>query len=107
MELILGAATPFELLAGKVVGVGALAMTQYGVTAVAAIVALLFQDQIAALVFGGAAGSIALPPGLSIPLLLAFGVFFILGFALYAVPLRGRRRARLAAPRTSTRSSPR
>jgi ABC-2 type transport system permease protein len=89
LELILGAATPFELLAGKVAGVGALALTQYGVVAVAAIVALTFQDQIAALVFGGAAAPVGLPPGLSIPLLLAFGIFFVLGFAVYAVLYAG------------------
>ncbi len=84
MELILGAATPFELLAGKVVGVGALAMTQYLLVAAGAVVAMVFQDQIAAAIFGGAAAGVALPSGLSIPLLLAFGGFFILGFALFA-----------------------
>ena len=63
LELILGAATPFELLAGKVRGVGALALTQYGLVAVAAIVSLIFQGQIAALVFGGAAAPVDLPAG--------------------------------------------
>ncbi len=89
LELILGAATPFELLAGKVAGVGALALTQYGLVAVAAIAALIFQDQIAGLVFGSGAAPVDLPAGLSIPLLLAFGVFFVLGFAVYAVLYAG------------------
>ena len=70
MEVILGAATPFELLAGKVVGVGALAITQYVIVFVPAMIALLFQDQIAALVLGGTAAPIAAPAGLSIGLLL-------------------------------------
>jgi hypothetical protein len=35
MEVILGAATPFELLSGKVAGVGALALTQYLIVFVA------------------------------------------------------------------------
>jgi ABC-2 type transport system permease protein len=89
MELILGAATPFELLAGKVAGVGALAMTQYLIVAAGAVVALVFQDQIAALIFGGTAGTIGFPNGLSIPLLLGFGVFFILGFLIYAALYAG------------------
>ena len=66
MEVILGAATPFELLGGKVIGVGALAVTQYVVVGIPAAVALLLQPQIAALVLGGTAGSIALPAGISI-----------------------------------------
>ena len=87
MEVILGAATPFELLAGKVVGVGALALTQYIVVFVPAAIALLFQGQIASLIFGGSADGAAgladtLTSGLSIGLLVAFGVFFVLGFAL-------------------------
>ena len=64
MEVILGAATPFELLAGKVLGVGALAITQYVIVVRAGDPSpLLFQDQIAALVFGGAAGRSRLPDG--------------------------------------------
>jgi ABC-2 type transport system permease protein len=89
MEVILGAATPFELLGGKVLGVGGLAITQYVIVFVPAAVALLLQGQIAALVLGGTAGSIALPSGISIGLLLAFGVFFVLGFALYAALYAG------------------
>jgi ABC-2 type transport system permease protein len=89
MEVILGAASPFELLSGKVVGVGALAITQYAIVFLPAVLAVLFQDQIAALILGGTAGAAALPAGLSIPLLLAFGAFFVLGFALYAVLYAG------------------
>ena len=94
MEVILGAATPFELLAGKVVGVGALALTQYVVVFVTAAIALLFQGQIASLIFGGPGGGgpglgDSLTSGLSIGLLVAFGVFFVLGFALYAALYAG------------------
>ncbi|HYK96436.1 MAG TPA: ABC transporter permease [Candidatus Dormibacteraeota bacterium] len=89
MEVILGAATPFELLGGKVVGVGALAITQYVIVFVPALLALVFQSQIAALVLGGSASAVAVPQGLSIGLLVAFGVFFVLGFALYAVLYAG------------------
>jgi ABC-2 type transport system permease protein len=88
MEVILGAATPFQLLAGKVVGVGALALTQYVVVFVPAALGIAFQDRIAALVLGGSASG-DLPSGLSVGLLVAFGALFTLGFALYSVLYAG------------------
>ncbi len=84
MEIVLAAATPFQLLSGKVIGVGALAITQYVIVAVPAIVALVFQGQIAAALLGGQAQSIDLSGGISIPMLLLFGVMLVLGFAIYA-----------------------
>jgi ABC-2 type transport system permease protein len=89
MEVILGAASPFELLGGKILGVGALALTQYAIVFIPTIVAVLFQSQIAAFVLGGTAGAVTLPAGLSVPLLVAFGVFFVLGFGLYSVLYAG------------------
>ena len=83
MELVLGAATPFQLLTGKVIGVGALGLLQYVVVFVPASLAIVFQDRIAALVLGGNATG-ELPQGLTIDLLFVFGVMFVLGFALYA-----------------------
>lgn len=83
MELILGAARPFELLAGKVIGVGGLGLLQLVVVAVAGGVALLLQDRVAARLLGSAS-SIQLPEGLTPELLVTFVVFFVLGFALYA-----------------------
>ena len=88
IEVVLGAASPFELLGGKVLGVGALAITQYAIIFLPAALAVVFQDQIAARLLGGTP-TVALTAGLSIPLLLAFGVFFLLGFALYAVLYAG------------------
>lgn len=89
MEVILGAASPFELLAGKVVGVGGLALTQYGIIFLPALVILLLQDQISAFVLGKSVAAASLPPGLSIELLVTFGVLFVLGFGLYAVLYAG------------------
>ena len=88
MEVVLAAATPFQLLTGKVVGVGGLALVQYVIVLVPSAAAVLLQDRIAALIFGGAT-SVALPQGLSLPLLAVFGVMFVLGFALYAVLYAG------------------
>jgi ABC-2 type transport system permease protein len=84
MEIVLAAASPFQLLSGKVLGVGALAIFQYVVVSVPTLLALAFQGQIAAALLGGQASSIDFGAGLSIPLLLTFGVMLILGFAVYA-----------------------
>jgi ABC-2 type transport system permease protein len=89
MEVILGAASPFELLAGKVVGVGGLALTQYAIIFVPALVVLLLQDQISGLVLGESAAAASLPAGLSVGLLVTFGILFVLGFGLYAVLYAG------------------
>lgn len=83
MEVILNAATPFQLLTGKVFGVGAVAFTQYAAVVVAGVVGILAQPALQSAVLGTAAAS-GLPQGLTPELLLAFGVFGILGFLLYA-----------------------
>ena len=48
MEVVLNAATPFQLLAGKVFGVGAVAFTQYAAVVVAGGVALLLRNPVGA-----------------------------------------------------------
>jgi ABC-2 type transport system permease protein len=88
MELVLGAASPFELLSGKVLGVGALAMLQYAVVFIPASLAIVFQDRIASLILGGSASG-DLPKGLTIELMVVFGILLVLGFALYAVLYAG------------------
>ena len=89
MEVILGAASPFELLAGKVVGVGGLALTQYAIIFVPALLVVLFQDQIASAILNQPGAAAQLPPGLTLELLVTFGILFILGFALYSVLYAG------------------
>lgn len=85
MEVVLNAATPLQLLAGKVIGVGAVALTQYAALVVAGVAALLLQGQIATVVLGDSGSTISGPEGLSVGLLLAFGLYGVLGFLLYAV----------------------
>jgi ABC-2 type transport system permease protein len=85
MEVILNAATPFQLLSGKVLGVGAVALAQYAAILAAGIAALLAQGQIASMVLGEAGSDIALPAGLTVGMLLLLGVFGVLGFLLYGV----------------------
>jgi ABC-2 type transport system permease protein len=83
MEVVLNAATPFQLMAGKVLGVGSVAFSQYAAIVVSGGLALLFQDVIASTVLGEGGGA-SLPEGLSIGLLLAFAAYGVLGFLLYA-----------------------
>ena len=84
MEVVLNAATPFQLLAGKVFGVGAVAFLQYAAVVLAGGVALLAQGWVGTLVLGEATSGIGLPQGLTPGLLLLFGVYGVLGFLLYA-----------------------
>ncbi len=89
MEVILNAATSFQLLTGKVLGVGAVALTQYAALLVTGAVALLVQDAVATQVLGETGGAAGLPEGLTIQLLLLFGLYGILGFLLFAVLYAG------------------
>jgi len=88
MEIVLAAATPFQLLAGKVVGVGALAILQYVIVAIPMILAIVFQGQISALILGtagsGSGAGVTIPTGIQFSTIAAFGVLFVLGFAIYA-----------------------
>ena len=83
MEVVLNAATPFQLMAGKVLGVGSVAFAQFASVVLSGGLALLFHDAIAAAVLGEGGGA-SLPEGLSIGLLLAFAAFGVLGFLLYS-----------------------
>jgi len=85
MELMISAASPRQMLTGKVVGIGAAGLTQYVAIAVPALLLIAFQDQIAALVLGPGWAEGAPLVGLSPGLLAAYGVFFLLGFILFAL----------------------
>lgn len=83
MEIVLAAATPLQVLAGKVLGVSAAALLQYVAVVAAVVTALVLQGPVAGFVLGQTAGS--LPAGLTPQVVVAFSLFFVLGFALYAV----------------------
>jgi ABC-2 type transport system permease protein len=86
MELLISAATPRELLVGKVVGVGGAGLTQYAAIIVPASLVVMFQDRIATVLLGPAPfGGEAPIEGLTLPILGAFLLFFLLGFILYAL----------------------
>jgi len=90
MELLLNAATPFQLLAGKIVGIGAACLTQMGGLVVVGIAALLLQTPLQAALFGTHAGSFSqYLTGVSIPFFLLFLLYFLLAFFLYATLFAG------------------
>ncbi len=84
MEVVLNAATPFQLLAGKVLGVGGVAFTQYGAVVVAGLASLALLNPIGSFALGEDVSALSLPSGLTPGLLVAFGVYGVLGFLMYA-----------------------
>ena len=85
MELMISAASPRQLLTGKVVGIGLAGLTQYVAIAIPALLVLAFQDRIASAILGPTWASGAPLVGLTPDLLLTYGVFFLLGFTLFAL----------------------
>ncbi len=85
MELMISAASPRQLLAGKVAGIGGAGLTQYVAIVVPALVVLAFQDRIAEAILGPAWAAGTPLVGLTPGLLIGYGVFFLLGFTLFAL----------------------
>lgn len=87
MELLITAASPRQLLAGKVIGTGAAGLTQYVVVLGAVLVAVLLQGVIAERLFGpGTDGSLdAIDFGVLVP----FAILFVPGFLLYCTLYAG------------------
>jgi ABC-2 type transport system permease protein len=90
MEILVNAATPFQLLAGKIVGIGAACMTQMTCLVVVGIGALLLQTPLQAALFGANAGGFSqYLTGVSIPFYLLFLIYILLAFFLYATLYAG------------------
>jgi ABC-2 type transport system permease protein len=88
MELLISAATAPQLVVGKIVGIGLAGLTQVGLVLAPALVTMLTSGQIGNAVLGTDAGGSSLA-GLSPGLVLAFLVYFVLGFAVYAALYAG------------------
>ena len=85
MEILVNAASPFQLMVGKIVGIGAAGLTQMACTVAVGIGALLLQTPIQAALFGANNGGFTFNiTGFSITFLLLLLIYFILGFLLYA-----------------------
>ena len=82
MELLITAATPRQLLLGKVLGTGAAGLTQYVAVLLAALAGFVIQGLLAQALLNEPGFSV---PGLAPAVLLGFGVYFVTGFVLYSV----------------------
>lgn len=90
MELLLNAATPWQLLVGKIIGIGMAGLTQMVCLVVVGIGAILLQGPLQAALFGGNGGGFTqYLSGVSIPFLLLFLVYFLLAFFLYSALFAG------------------
>ena len=83
MELLITAATPRQLLTGKVLGTGAAGLTQYVAIVGAAIIGFVANGPISEALGISGQSPITLPD-LDATMILSFGAFFLLGFLLYS-----------------------
>ncbi|MPZ13924.1 MAG: hypothetical protein GEU73_05800 [Chloroflexi bacterium] len=88
MELLVTAATPFQLLAGKVLGTSLAALTQFAVVIAAATAGYVASGPLVQ-ILGGNASPIFSLPSLSVVDVGLFALFFITAFLLYAVLFAG------------------
>ena len=85
MEILVNAATPFQLMVGKIVGIGAAGLTQMVGIVVVGIAALLLQNPIQSALFGSGSGLLNVNiTSVSISFLLLLLLYFLLGFLLFA-----------------------
>jgi ABC-2 type transport system permease protein len=83
MELLITAATPRQLLLGKVMGAGGAGLTQYVVVVGTALLGLVIAGPLSELILGKEGTSVDLQ-ALNAGVLLVVGLFFVGGFGLYA-----------------------
>ena len=87
MEIMINAATPNQLMYGKILGIGAAGLSQFAIFVVAAVIGLQIQK-----LFGstlGVSNATLDLGGATLGLLVAFVGFFLLGFALYSTLYAG------------------
>jgi ABC-2 type transport system permease protein len=85
MEVLASSISPFELMLGKVIGVGSVGLFQLGIWAAAGLYLTANVAPILAMfhLSGDTASGVSIP-SISLPLLIVFLLFFVLGFFLYA-----------------------
>jgi len=82
VEVLISSCKPFQLMAGKVLGVGAVGLTQYFIWAAVAALLTIYSGAIIGMFTAGASGFSI--PTIPISVLVYFIVFFVLGYLLYA-----------------------
>jgi len=85
MEILISAASPAQLVVGKVIGIGLAGFVQYIAILVPALITLFLEDRIANALLGTTASAGVSLDVLSPGLLGAYGGFWILGFVLYSL----------------------
>jgi ABC-2 type transport system permease protein len=84
-EVLVSSLSPFQLLLGKVVGVGSVGLVQLGIWAGAAFLLASQRSAIAAMLGANPDAVAAIPiPDITLDLLVVFLLFFILGFFFYS-----------------------
>lgn len=90
MEIMINAATPWQLMAGKVIGIGLAALTQIVPTVVLGAIAFSLQGRITRQVLHKSSSLSGIDfSSISIQAAVAFFVYFILGFLLYSALYAG------------------
>lgn len=90
MEVLINAATPLQLMLGKIIGIGAAGLTQMACMIAVGLGALFLQIPLQAALFGPQAGGfLQYLTGVSVPFYLLFLVYFVLAFLLYATLFAG------------------
>lgn len=87
IEVIISAVKPFHLMAGKILGIGAVGLTQFFIWAALAGLISLYSSSLVAS-FLPTAGDVPLP-SVSLSQLIFFVLFFILGFFFYSTLYAG------------------
>ena len=82
VEIIISSCKPFQLMAGKVLGIGAVGLTQYFIWAAVAALLTIYSSSIVNIFWGGASDFSI--PTIPISVLIYFVIFFVLGYLLYA-----------------------
>ena len=85
VEVLASSLTPFQMMLGKVVGVGSVALLQIGIWSGAATILTTYKDQILGAMGAASSGPMPLTlPSMHPDLFLVFLLFFALGFLLFA-----------------------
>ena len=81
IEILVSTVRPFQLMAGKVLGVGLTALSQYAIWMVAGVIVLILRSTAGGLQLGGLELNLT---AISPAVLASFVLFFLLGFFTYA-----------------------